>query len=120
MRDCGGGDRDRDRRNKVSDRPCAPRRTGAAVVPLANAFAFAGAGLATAQTTTELKRMTLEELMSVEVSTVSKVPEPSSEVPAAVFVITQDDIRRSGATSLPEVLRLAPGVQVARIDASRY
>jgi iron complex outermembrane receptor protein len=82
------------------------------------------AGLATegaAQTPTlELKRMSLEELMALEVSTVTRAPEPSSLVPAAVFVITADDIRRSGATSLPEILRLAPGVQVARIDAARY
>jgi iron complex outermembrane receptor protein len=68
----------------------------------------------------ELKRLTLEELMRVEVSTVLRVPEPTSSIPAAVFVITQDDIRRSGAVSLPEVLRLAPGVHVAQIDAARY
>jgi hypothetical protein len=51
----------------------------------------------------DLKRLSLEELMRVEVSTVLRVPEPTSAVPAAVFVITQDDIRRSGATSLPEI-----------------
>jgi iron complex outermembrane receptor protein len=68
----------------------------------------------------DLKRLSLEELMRVEVSTVLRVPEPTAAIPAAVFVITQDDIRRSGATSLPEVLRQAPGVQVARIDAARY
>ena len=68
----------------------------------------------------ELKRMSLEELMAIEITTVSRVPERTAAVPAAVYVITQDDIRRSGATSLPEVLRLAPGIQVARLDASRY
>jgi iron complex outermembrane receptor protein len=75
---------------------------------------------ASAQSTTELKRMSLEDLMQVEVSTVSRMPEPSANVPAAHTVITQDDIRRSGATSLPEVLRLAPGVHVARQDGARY
>jgi iron complex outermembrane recepter protein len=42
------------------------------------------------------------------------------KTPAAVFVVTQDDIRRSGATSIPEALRLAPGVEVARIDANHW
>jgi iron complex outermembrane receptor protein len=81
-----------------------------------------GAARVSAQTVTpqDLKRLSLEELMRVEVSTVLRAPEPTTAIPAAVFVITQDDIRRSGATSLPEVLRLAPGVQVARIDAARY
>jgi iron complex outermembrane receptor protein len=64
--------------------------------------------------------MSLEELMSIEVSTVSRNSEPTATLPAAVFVITHEDIRRSGATTLPEALRLAPGIQVARIDASRY
>jgi iron complex outermembrane receptor protein len=79
-----------------------------------------GRNVADAQTTAELKRMSLEEMMSVSVSTFSRVAEPSNRVPAAVFVLTGDDIRRSGATSLPEILRLVPGVQVARQDASRY
>lgn len=68
----------------------------------------------------DLKRLSLEELMRIEVSTVLRVPEPTMAIPAPVHIITQDDIRRSGATSLPELLRLAPGVQVARIDAARY
>jgi iron complex outermembrane receptor protein len=68
----------------------------------------------------DLKRLSLEELLRVEISTVLRAPEPASAVPAAVFVITPDDIRRSGATSLPEVLRLAPGLQVAQQDAARY
>jgi iron complex outermembrane receptor protein len=71
-------------------------------------------------TVEDLKRLTLEDLISIEVSTVSRMPERTTVAPAAVYVITQEDIRRSGASSLPEVLRLAPGVQVARIDASRY
>lgn len=64
--------------------------------------------------------MSLEELINIEVSTVMRVPEPTTMVPAAVYVITHEDIRRSGATTLPEVLRMAPGVQVARLDSSRY
>jgi iron complex outermembrane recepter protein len=73
-----------------------------------------------AQSPPELKRMSLEQLMTIEITTVSRAPEAAMLVPAAVFVITQDDIRRSGATSLPEVLRLAPGIHVARIDSARW
>ncbi len=73
-----------------------------------------------AQSTEALKRMSLEELLDVQVTTVSRVPEESATVPAAVFVITQEDIRRSGATSIPEALRLAPGVQVARISGGTW
>jgi iron complex outermembrane recepter protein len=70
-----------------------------------------------AQTPQDLRRMTLEELLSVTVTTASRVPEVTTRVPAALHVITGEDIRRSGATSLPEALRLAPGVQVARINS---
>src|SRR5271168_2176309 len=68
----------------------------------------------------QLKQLSLEQLGDVEVTTVSKAPEQVQKTPAAVFVITQDDIRRSGATSIPEALRLAPGVDVARIDADHW
>jgi iron complex outermembrane receptor protein len=75
---------------------------------------------AAAQTTEQLKRLDLQGLMDLEVTTVSRMPQPQSETPAAVTVITQDDIRRAGVTSLVEALRLVPGVQVARIDSSRW
>jgi iron complex outermembrane receptor protein len=67
-----------------------------------------------------LKQLTLAELGNVEVTTTSKEPEEVWNTPAAVFVITQEDIRRSGATSIPEVLRLAPGVEVARVDSDHW
>lgn len=85
------------------------------------ATAFVAATPVFAQTSTEdLKLMSLEDLMKVEVTTVSRIPEQTAGVPAAVFVITQEDIRRSGATSVPEALRLAPGVQVAQINAGTW
>ena len=62
----------------------------------------------------------LEELGNVKITTVSKDPESMQKTPAAAYVITQQDIQRSGATSLPEALRLAPGVEVARIDADHW
>jgi iron complex outermembrane recepter protein len=68
----------------------------------------------------DLKQLSLEELGNVEVVSVSKEPEQIWRTPAAIFVITQEDIRRSGATSIPEALRLAPGVEVARIDANHW
>ena len=58
--------------------------------------------------------------LSMEVSTVSRQQGTVGKSPAAVFVITNEMIRRSGALSIPEVLRMAPGVEVARLDSSRY
>jgi iron complex outermembrane receptor protein len=72
------------------------------------------------QTGQPLKQLSLEELGNVEVTILSKDPQRVLRTPAAIFVITQEDIRRSGATSIPDALRLAPGVQVARIDADHW
>ncbi|MFZ2956412.1 MAG: TonB-dependent receptor plug domain-containing protein [Candidatus Ozemobacteraceae bacterium] len=72
----------------------------------------------------ELGKLSLEELMELEVTpvvtSVSRRSEKVSKTPAAVFVITAEDIRRSGATSIPELLRLAPGLSVSRIDGSKW
>jgi iron complex outermembrane receptor protein len=78
------------------------------------------AGPAASQSLRDLSDLSLEELSQVEITSVSKRPEPLSRAPAAVYVITSDDIRRSGATSLPEALRLAPNLEVARVDAQTY
>ncbi|MGA8030329.1 MAG: TonB-dependent receptor, partial [Bryobacteraceae bacterium] len=67
-----------------------------------------------------LKQLSLEQLGNVEVTSASKEPEQVWRTTAAIYVITQDDIRRSGATSIPEALRLAPGVEVARIDSNTW
>ena len=84
------------------------------------ALAFLGPMGAAAQGEDDLDQMTLEELMSVPVTTVSRSPELAASVPAAIWVLSADDIRRSGATSLAELLRMAPGMQVARIDAGKW
>lgn len=68
----------------------------------------------------ELADLTLEQLSELVVTSVSRRDEPLAGVAAAVFVISADDIRRSGATTLPEALRLAPILDVAQADASRY
>jgi iron complex outermembrane receptor protein len=68
----------------------------------------------------DLTEMSIEELMNVEVTSVSKKPEPLSQAPAAVYVLTGDDIRRSGATTIADALRLVPGVNVARLDSNKW
>ncbi len=69
------------------------------------------------QSVEDLQSLSLDDLANLQVTSVSKRPESLSEAPAAVFVITAADIRRSGAVSLPEVLRLAPNLEVAKINA---
>ena len=68
----------------------------------------------------DLRQLSLEQLGNVEITSVSKEPEEVWNTAAAIYVLTQDDIRRSGATSIPEVLRLVPGVEVARIDSDHW
>src|SRR5713226_7875736 len=67
-----------------------------------------------------LKQLSLEQLGDIEVTTASKEPEQLRRTPAAIYVLTQEDIRRSGATSIPDILRLVPGVEVARIDSNKW
>ena len=61
---------------------------------------------------TDLSDLTLEDLGRVVISSVAKAPEPLAKAPAAVYVISHDDIIRSGATSIAEILRLAPNLDV--------
>ena len=76
-----------------------------------SAFAQASAGLAD---------LSLEELANLQITSVSRRAERLSDAAASIFAITNDDIRRAGVTSLPEALRLAPNLQVARVDARQY
>jgi iron complex outermembrane recepter protein len=62
----------------------------------------------------------LERLMEIEVTTVSRKPEKVAEAPAAIYVLTGDDIRRLGVTNIPDALRYVPGVDVARIDSHKF
>jgi iron complex outermembrane receptor protein len=68
----------------------------------------------------DLANLTIEELAELEVQSASKQAEPISAASTAIFVITDEDVVRSGATSLPEALRLAPNLQVQRLDARNY
>jgi len=65
----------------------------------------------------DLADLDIEELGRIRITSTSRRPEPASRAAAAVYVITREDIRRAGASSLPEALRLAPGLQVARVTA---
>jgi len=75
---------------------------------------------ATAARGGDLTELSLEELMNTEITSVSRKPEVRSAAADAIYVITEDEIRRSGARTLADALRPAPGVQVARIDASKW
>jgi iron complex outermembrane receptor protein len=68
----------------------------------------------------DLTRLTLEELMDIQVTSVSKGEEDFSKAASAIFVITQEDLRRSGANTIPEALRMVPGIQVSQIDSSTW
>jgi len=68
----------------------------------------------------DIADLSIEELGNIQITSVSRHAERLSDAPAAIFVITREDIRRSGATRLPEALRLAPNLEVARVSASSY
>jgi iron complex outermembrane receptor protein len=88
----------------------------AAVMPVSAASALDRIGVS------DLTHLSLEDLMNlrVEVTSAAKKAQALGDVAAAVSVLTGDDIRRSGATTIPDALRLIPGLQVARIDSGRY
>ena len=67
-----------------------------------------------------LKSLSIEELSQIEVTSPSKGPTPAFTSPVAIYVITGEDIRRSGANTIPDALRLAPGVEVAQIDGNKW
>ncbi|MGH8214390.1 MAG: TonB-dependent receptor plug domain-containing protein [Rhodanobacteraceae bacterium] len=84
---------------------------------LAASWAGAAFGQGTLQ---ELDKLSLQDLGKIVVTSVSKNPEPLRDAPAAVYVITHDEIMRSGATTLPEMLRLAPNLGVFQLSPSNY
>ena len=68
----------------------------------------------------DMADLSIEELANIQITSVSKTPERLGSAAASVFVITADDIRRAGATSVPEALRLAPNLQVAQSSSASY
>lgn len=75
---------------------------------------------ARAQALRDLAEMSIEDLMRIEITSAARRQQPASDAAAAVFVITQADIRRSGLTTIPDVLRLAPGMNVAQINSNKW
>jgi iron complex outermembrane receptor protein len=106
------------RRWRCGSRLHPPPATG---VVLALCFSVsAGAAIAATSPVHDFADMSLEDLANIQVTSVSRKSESLADAPASIFVITNDDIHRSAATTLPEALRLAPNLQVARVDARNY
>jgi iron complex outermembrane receptor protein len=104
-------------------RPARPRRWKQLVLVAAlgaAASAQAAPVASEVRSAARLSTLSIEELAEIEVSSVSKRPERLADAAAAVYVITHDEIARSGALTIAEALRLAPNLQVARINASTY
>jgi len=68
----------------------------------------------------DVSDLSLEDLMKIEITSASRKEQPAGDAAAAVFVITHDDIRRSGMTTIPDLLRMAPGVQVAQMNSNKW
>jgi outer membrane cobalamin receptor len=68
----------------------------------------------------DLTQVSIEDLMNLEVTSVSKKEQKLSQVAAAIFVITPEDIRQSGATNIPDLLRMVPGMDVAQINSNTW
>jgi len=77
-------------------------------------------GLSSLAQPTDLSQASLEDLMNIQVTSVSKKEQTLSKAAAAVFVITSEDIRRSGATNIPDLLRTVPGIHVAKLSGQTY
>jgi iron complex outermembrane receptor protein len=103
--------------NKIRD--ASPLRRALSVACALAALFLAPARAAELQTAS-LADLSLEQLANIEVTSVSKRAERLTDAPASIFVITNEDIRRSGVRTLPEALRLAPNLQVAGVNATKY
>lgn len=90
------------------------------LVTVLRLVAAEGLDSATPPASGDLLQLSLEELGRIHVTTVSRKEESLSLAAAAIHVITQEEIRRSGVTSLPEALRMAPGLDVARANARQW
>ena len=68
----------------------------------------------------DLTKLSVEQLLNLDVSSVMKVSTDVSHVPAAIYVLSNEEIRRTGATSIPEALRVVPGLQVSKVDGNKW
>jgi iron complex outermembrane receptor protein len=100
-----------------------PPRTSfglSALCGLAFAVAVSAQDGSVANQIAQLSRLSLDELANVEVTSVSKSAQSLATAPASIYVITRDEILQSGVTTIPEALRLAPNLQVTRINSQEY
>jgi len=88
------------------------------VVVFIFSFSFCFTCLAAAEL--DLTKLSIEELMDIQVTSVTKKSQSLSDSAAAIFVITNDDLKRSGVTNIPDALRMVPGINVARIDSNKW
>ncbi len=105
--------------NTSTNNPLSGVSAGAIVVALALLSAIPANAGETGDVS-GLKALSIQDLLEVPVTSVSRRPQKYSNAAAALFVISQEDIRRSGVTHVPELLRMVPGVQVAHIDANKW
>jgi iron complex outermembrane receptor protein len=90
------------------------------VLTVSQAANVSATGASNPQNVPDYADMSIEDLMSQPVTSVSKRTQKVADAAAAIFVITQEDIRRSGAANIPDALRMVPGVEVARIDENKW
>jgi iron complex outermembrane receptor protein len=96
-------------------------RSGARGLAVTGLAALGAAAVpATAQSIDDLRNMTIEDLADINVTSVSRTDQPLSDAPAAIYVISHDDIARSGALTIPEMLRLAPNLQVYQTGPGQW
>lgn len=115
-------------RDATSDRSLTFGRTAQAsltVLALSLAVTLAPASVVLADSISgdeiaDLAEMDIEDLFDIEITSLTKSSQRLSETPAAIFVVTNEDLRRSGVRSIPEALRMVPGLQVARISGNRW
>jgi iron complex outermembrane receptor protein len=98
----------------------APGFVARSRLPLAGCLCALACAPLRAQTIDELRTMSIEDLAQVSVSSVSKTDQPLGEAAAAIYVISREDILRSGAVTLPEMLRLAPNLQVYQQNPAEW
>ena len=102
---------------------CAPRRIKTAILAMLLGGVIAGGAQSAPPppaSTSDIAELGIEELVNVQITSVAKKEQRLGDAAAAIFVLSGEDLRRSGATTLPDALRLVPGLQVAAIDSSSW
>lgn len=107
------------------ERECRSKKTRFDIITLCTAFILSNAAAlnhaqAATETAFDIKHATLEDLMQIDIYSASRRLERAQGIPAAIFVLTNEDIQRARVTNIPDALRLVPGVEVARIDGNKW